>query len=283
LEPGLKPRLRQPIVQSTDLENGHKKIHLELGGWEQLGWALSILRKEIPNLSVDEHTLRSWAYSAQRPIDGSVLLDLKIGGQDYFRGALKSCFNLFAVNYPEAVFDKCFDAARDFIRTGEGDSRTFVRWMTTLGQRQIPRLGPIDHAIFIVSRGSSVEGVIQFFGSILHSFCLSDSYAGASIHCGYVVDPFREAQPAEDRTPNFQDDAIPVFGQQSQNNTEKIRAVYAQHVSQILDEFYMGAILRDTIAEVLGPTMGQPLTQESINQFATRLAEKIVMLQLIRR
>lgn len=159
-----------------------------------------------------------------------------------------------------------------------GQSQSFVRWVTNPDRLAVSQLGPIDQAIFITTRGTSVEGVIQFFGDIVHSFQLSDSYNGAPIHCGYVVDPLREADPAETREPDFQAIAVPTFAEQSPTNTPEIQAAFNARLQRILENFYDRAhnqIVEQTFQDVLGGHMGEPFTEELANQLAVRLAERI--------
>lgn len=132
--------------------------------------------------------------------------------------------------------------------------------------------------MFIVSRGPSVEGVVQFFGDIVHSFQLSATYMGEPIHCGYVVDPFREAQPAETREPVFQDEAIPVFAQQSPDSNAAVQSAFCDRLSRIMEVFYDRAgrqIVEQTLQDVLGPDIGQPFTPALAAQLVQRLAERI--------
>lgn len=126
-EPGFRPRLREPIVTSTELSDGRRQIRLQLGGQRQWGWALSILRNQAPALSVDENAFRSLASSVEGYIQGTVQLDVQIGGSEYFRGMLKACFNLLGVRYPDIAYEPCFNALRSFVRADIGTSRDFVR------------------------------------------------------------------------------------------------------------------------------------------------------------
>ncbi|MEZ6087010.1 MAG: hypothetical protein R3C05_03050 [Pirellulaceae bacterium] len=178
LEPGLQPRLRQPIVTVTNLPDGRRLVRMQLGVLGHLGWALNMLRDQIPELTVDENSLRTLGRSVESYIQGTVQLDVGFGGDDYFRGMLKSCFNLLGAVNPDAAQLPCFNGVREFVREGVGQSQSFVRWITNADPLPVPRLGPIDQAVFVTTRNTSIEGVIQFFGDIVHAFQLSDSYDG---------------------------------------------------------------------------------------------------------
>ena len=79
----------------------------------------------------------------------------------------------------------------------------FVRWLAQDDLPRPPRLGPVDQAIGLITRGASVEGFVQVFGHIQIPLRLTSSYTARPLSCGYFVDPFREASPAELRLVNF--------------------------------------------------------------------------------
>ncbi|MCG3180117.1 MAG: hypothetical protein BIFFINMI_02472 [Phycisphaerae bacterium] len=277
-EPGLKPRLRKPIVRATELSDGSRRVAIQLGVLDQLGWALSMLRGQVPNLSVDESSLQALARSVEGYIQGTVKLELCIGGMDYFRGMLKASMNLLGERFPQVVQQPCFDLVRDFIRHGEGDSGSFIRWVSDAQPLNVPRLGPIDQAIFITSRGAAVEGVVQFFGDIVHPFRLSANYDGEPIHCGYVVDPLRECDPAEERNPEFAPESVPDYSGQLPENSPPVQAAFTQRLTRILRVFYDRAhdhIVGKTLDEVLRPHMGEPFTEELAGLLAQKLAERL--------
>lgn len=278
LEPGFRARLRKPVVKVIEMPGGRRAAEMLLGSVKhQLDWALSILRREEPNLSVDEDALRAGARTVPLP-DTTVRLDICLGGHDYFRGVLKSCFNLLAASYPTLPYESCFDAIRAFVGTGLGKPQQFIRWGTTSDPLNVPHLGPVDQAIFIVSRGSSVEGVVQFFGDIIHPFRLTDAYAGDPIRCAYIVDPFREARPPEMRHPEFSVAAIPVYADQSPEVTPCVMAAFRERVSRISEVCHdrlFQRILDETIQEVLGCHVGQPFTPEIASQLAARLTDRM--------
>jgi hypothetical protein len=237
-EPGFVPRLQRPSLKTVELPDGRKHVRLKLGSDKQVPWALHLIGQEFPGVLIDEQALRSFARSVSESIQGKIRLDIEVGGDDYFRGILKSCFNLLAASFPSVPFEKSFDPLREFVLTGSGKSSLFVRWPASPMDLPNPRLGPIDHVILIVSRGTSVEGIIKLFGGILHSFRLSDSYQGDSIQCSYVVDPLRQVQPSEQRQPNFSPEAVPVFADQSPVNSSQAQAAFSHFLSRIMEAYY---------------------------------------------
>jgi hypothetical protein len=278
LDPGFRARPHKPIIKMIELSEGRRIARMLLGNLKQLEWALSILRREVPGLTVDVDALRASSETTPLP-ECMVNLQLQLGGEEYFRGMLKSGFNLLAANYPMAAYEPCFNAVRNSIRDGGGTFQQFIRWMPTSEALDVPKLGPIDQAIFIVSRGSSVEGVAQFFGEIVHPFQLSDSYAGEPIRCGYVVDPFRGARPAETREPDFAEESIPIYAAQMLNLTSTILATFQERSTRILrvfsHEITLHRIVEETVQEVLTPYIGQQFTPEIASQLAARFAERL--------
>jgi hypothetical protein len=279
LKPGFQPRLAAPIVQVTPGGDGRHHVRIQLSGLGQLGWALHLLRQQLPNAPVDEHMMRAIATGVEDYIRGTVRLDLSMGGRDYFRGMLKSCFNRLAVERQDVALLPCFDPLRRFILDGVGEMSEFVAWVQVPDRLAVPRIGPIDHFIGIVTREHSVEGVVQFFGDVVHPFRLTENYQGPPIMCGFLVDPTRDAEPAEVRNPEFEDRVIPRFGEQSRENTATVRAAFEQRLTRIVAQFQSMAnarLVEKTVEEILGPHAGQPFTEELANRLARRMAERVL-------
>jgi hypothetical protein len=192
---------------------------------------------------------------------------------------LKSCFNRLAVERQDVALLPCFDPLRRFILDGVGEMSEFVAWVQVPDRLAVPRIGPIDHFIGIVTREHSVEGVVQFFGDVVHPFRLTENYQGPPIMCGFLVDPTRDAEPAEVRNPEFEDRVIPRFGEQSRENTATVRAAFEQRLTRIVAQFQSMAnarLVEKTVEEILGPHAGQPFTEELANRLARRMAERVL-------
>ena len=211
--------------------------------------------------------------------ESTVRLDLHLGGEDYFRGMLKSCFNLLAVKSLDIAYEPCFDSVRTSILNGGESFQKFIRYISTSAPLDIPRLGPIDHAVLIVSKGKSVEGIVQYFGDIVHAFQLTDSHAGIPIRCGYIVDPLRVAQPAETREPEFNEKLIPIYGEQPTKPDYAFLATLRERSIRILRVFQheqmMKRMIEESYWEVLALYKGQELPSDIASQMARRLVEKL--------
>ena len=149
LEPGAKPRLREPVIQEHPLQDGRIQVKAQLGTQNHLNWVFAKIREKYPNARIDEAQATSSARTLRGFVDGSVTLSVDFGGDDYFRGMLKACFNLLGVTYRPIAFQPCFDAVREFIKNGVGGSARFIRWIELSDRLAIPQLGPADQAIFI--------------------------------------------------------------------------------------------------------------------------------------
>jgi HNH endonuclease len=281
LEPGATPRLRQPEVQVTPRSDGRHDVRIKLGHRGQLGWALKMLREQLPDKTINEATIWTMMQATQSFLAGSVQHNVNVGGLDFFRGLVKAAFNMLAAHAgdgPAIALDPAFDAVRAFVRHGHGEMPEFVRWMTQNDIPQAPRRGPIDQAIGLISRGTSVEGVVQVFGHLQFPFRLTNSYAGRPISCGYVVDPLREADSAEQRLTEYPAEGVPDFASQSPYNNAAVQNLFLDKYQRVLATFYSRAeqtIIRDSFTEIMGPADGQPLTEELVNRLAASLAQKI--------
>jgi hypothetical protein len=281
LQPGAKPRLREPVIQEHPLPDGRIQVKAQLGKRNHLNWVFAKIREKYPNAHIDEAQAASSARAVRGFVDGSVTLSVDLGGDDYFRGMLKACFNLLGVTYRHIVFQPCFDPVRKFIKDGVGRSARFIRWVEFSERLATSQVGPADQAIFIVSREKSVEGVVQFFGDIVHAFQLTDAYDGPPLRCGYVVDPFREAQPAEDRNPSFESQNIPEFPKQALTNTAAATRAFRARLERIVTLYYERSqrqMIEATIRDVLRENGGAVFTEQMANQVAERLARQALRL-----
>jgi len=177
-------------------------------------------------------------------IEGEVTFDLTLGGIEFFRAVLKCCANLFAAHDPaarEAFLDPAFDAVRAFVRDGTGQMGDFARWMISPGPLELPKRGPADQTINLTTRAGSVEGLMRFFGHLPFAVRLATNYAGPTIRCAYVVDPYRETNPAEQRFSGDElaryDEHIPVFAEQSSENNAAVQAAWRAELIRFMDHY----------------------------------------------
>jgi hypothetical protein len=165
----------------------------------QLPWAIAELKRQLPeeNFSVDE--LKANMVEDSVRFDSQIHLTPLIGGNEFFRGVLKSIFNLLgAMNHSVALMPD-LDLARNFIYSGQGDFKSHIRFSKSFMFENVNRLGSFDHFICVFVNGNCIDAVAQYFGSITYVLRLTDTYEGENFCYSYLVDPCRESQPAEQR------------------------------------------------------------------------------------
>lgn len=213
VQAGGSAKLAEPRVTAVPGSPG--SFHVEISSAADAGWAAQKIRELHPNIDMEE-VRRSLAAALKVPprptADAAEQLKLRsvLGGDEFFRGALKAVFNLLGVNNGTLALSPIFDPVREFILTGAGTSRTFARWPVT-GPHGLPRLGEFDHLIAVFSSGVNVDAFAQFFGAFHWTFRLTDAYAGVEFCHGYCVDALRGAQPAESRIPKVTSTSFPPF------------------------------------------------------------------------
>ena len=215
-------------------------------------------------------------------INSPVLHKLEMGGPELFRGLLKACFNLLGVEHSEMALLPCFNGVRDYIRVGSGGAGSYIRWYASGKLPNLPRLGPADHHIFIVCRGSSVEGVAELFGGLVYPFQLTDSYCGPEFTSGYVVDPFRDSEPAERRNPDFDAAAVPVFSEQQDEQNEAVVESLEYRLGKICElhfERHRIAVIERSFREVVAMHGGDVITEEIAKDFADLLAKRVLRIE----
>jgi hypothetical protein len=282
LLPGGKVQMAAPILTEIDLPGGQKQVRVNAATPEQVAWAFAQIRAKYPKTQIDEETLLASAKVTEGYINSPVLHKLELGGPELFRGLLKACFNLLGAEYPKIALLSSFNGVRDYIRDGIGGAAAYTRWYASVKRPELPRLGSADQHIFIVCRGSSVEGVAQLFGGLVYPFQLTDSYSGPAFTCGYVVDPFRESEPAEVRNPEFDSAAVPVFSEQQDEWNEAVSESLKQRLGRIIElhfERQRKAEIERSLREVVTSHGGGVITQEIVNDFAELLAKRILRIE----
>ncbi len=271
-----------PLLTELDLPNGQKQVRVKAETPEQVAWALAQIRAKYPKTQIDEQALLASATVTEGYINSPVLHELNLGGPELFRGLLKACFNLLGVEHPEIALLPCFNGVRDYIREGSGGAGSYIRWYASEDLPNLPRVGPADQHIFIVCRGSSVEGVAQLFGGLVYPFQLTNSYCGPDFTCGYVVDPFRESEPAERRNPEFDAAAVPVFSEQQDEQNQAVIESRKYRLGKIIElhfERHRQAVIERTLKEVVSLHGGDIITKEIVDDFAELLAKRVLRIE----
>jgi hypothetical protein len=277
LQPGGFAKLAEPKV--TPNPNNPEEFQVAISSASDAGWAAAKIREYFPNIDMDAlmAALREKAqHPGPQPPDPQDRLHLMpcIGGEEFFRGILKSLFNLLGVNHPALALDSIFDPVRAFILTGVGGSRAFGRWPVR-PPLPLPQLGEFDHFIAVYSRSGVVEAFAQFFGAFHWTFRLASNYSGQEFCYAYCVDPLRQADPAEDRRPAvtaisfapFEDGRIQHDEETWSYGQQQAVAFLQRHVRRAHEQT-LNADVERLIRDTLGPPDGRALTPTDFARFA---------------
>ena len=288
LQPGGFAKLAEPKV--TPNPGNPEEFQVAISSAADVGWAAAKIRDHFPSVEMDALIAALSDKAANPPPqpsqqDDRLLLKPQIGGEDFFRGILKSLFNLLGVNDAALALDPIFEPLRAFVLTGAGGSRTFSRWPVRAPPK-LPKLGEFDQFIAVYSRGAFVEGFAQFFGAFHWAFRLAPGYSGAEFCFAYCVDPLRKATPAEDRKPVVTPDSFPPFelGRAEHDEDtwrygrEQAVAFLRRHLRRAQQQALRNDIAR-LIRETLGPPDGRVLTAADIAR-VTEAARSLAMKQL---
>jgi len=282
LKPGGIPHIAQPIITVIPQEDDSHEVIAKLGDKQQIGWFISKLRTMFPDnkslIDIDAIKKEILSYPKEkRYLDEALHIQLNFGGKNYFRGLLKSAFNLLGVNNSSIALLPCFDALRTFIVDGVGDINKHIRWLSSSDELPINKMGLFDHFIGIYSHEGNVDGVVQFFGGISHLVRLTDEYNGPDIRYGYQVNPFRDSEPAENRAPVFDPISVsfPKFDDGNKGSAQ-VQAVYKSIIERLLDRYLKMAKKEEVskiIDEVLLPHDGEVLSEAILKRLENRLIE----------
>lgn len=279
MQPGGTPYLAEPKIITKELEDGTHVVQAKLGDMKQLGWAIAKLKNKFPTVTWDIDEIKGKLTAEKDYLKNPVHLRAGIGGRDYFRGLLKAAFNLLGVSASTVALRPCFDQLRTYILNGTGDEKNHIRWLATTDRLAITDLGSFDHFIAIYSRGTTVDGVVQFFGGISHIVRLSNSYDGPDICFGYQVNPLRNTEPAETRMPVFAPDRLPKFDEGHEIPGPEVWPIYSALFSRFMDNYYdiasKGEISR-IVDEVLIPHEGEILSEEIVGEMVEKVSKFIV-------
>jgi len=279
LRPGGVPHLAQPMIATNKLGDGTHVAHITLGNMKQLGWAIAQLREQFPTASLDIAGIKGQFTPEKQYLNDKIHLKAGIGGQEYFRGLLKAAFNLLGVNASSIALRPCFDALRNFILSGIGEDRNHIRWFPTPDKLAIFDLGPFDHFVGIYSQDNTVDGIVQFFGGIGHIVRLTANYDGPEFRFGYQVNPLRDSNPAETRTPDFDPQNFPRFDDGHEKPGSDVWPIYSAIFFRLLKSHSGMASKREIsriVDEVLLPHDGEVLSEKIIGELVEQMSKFIV-------
>lgn len=277
--PGGKPSIAEPIIKMTELLDGRHQVQVVLGDMKQLGWAVAKLREMYPDTTFDIDELRSQAVTQSGYVGEHLNYKSGLGGDEFFRGALKAAFNLLGASDANIALLDVFDEVRTFILHGTGDCKKFVRWLKSAEAIEIPKIGDFDQFVAIYSKDGYVDGYIQFYGELGFLLRLAERYEGPAFCYGYLVDSFRSVTPAEIRHPFFSKENIPTFESGSSLPDETVWPAIRVRFSRILERYYQRADAQNLsriVDDVFHPVDGQTITKEMLGELSQKVAEYFV-------
>lgn len=275
LEPGGVLQLNQPEVKVAPHSDNARMVQILMRDSRDAGWALHLLKQQLPNAQIDEAALRQNSVPTRTETEDVVKLTFAFGGLPYLRAVTKAVFNLAAAN-GAPVDLPAFDAARAFVRDGSGASEHIVRFAAAHAFEPDSKLSPVDHFAAVATRGTTVLGYLQLYGALQYVLQLATDYRGPALAFGYLVNPRRDSDPAEMRQPVFSAEKLPGFYDQPDPITEatmswmttKLNAIVAFHQRIGLEKR-----VSEIVDDVLGPHHGKPLTPELLGELSRRVAE----------
>lgn len=272
VKPGMQPVMVEPTYTIED-DDGQLRVKFSLADMSQMEWAKAKFRLENPDLKLgDDSTVQS--SRVQSYLEAPLHFRMMFGGKDFFRGILKSAFNLLGANFPELAQQSGFELLKEYVVHGTGESDAFVRWITTPDPFDLPRLGEIDHLIALWARNGEVFGLVQFFGKIPFLLRLGTGIVCSDFDCGYLVNPLRDTSPAEDRGPRFDPGGIPRFDDSPMLPGPEVWQSMTARFSRMMEILQRRGIqerVKQIVDEVFLPHLGKVITSEMEAEFHDRM------------
>ncbi len=278
LKPGGIPEIAEPIITERKGNSSNPSVNVKISSIKQLEWAINQIEKQYGGTNCDIEKIKETAISVCEPINETLHLQAQIGGENFFRGLLKSIFNLLCVNNTEIALNPIFDSVREFILTGNGNIERFIRWQKNDNFVDLPKLSEFDHFICVYDFRGNIEGFVQFFGDLSFPLRLATNCTH-KFRYSYLVNPLRDTKPAEIRNPDFTIENLPQFDEGVSKPGKQIWPIYSGKISRIVDR-YMKKTDSDNLSkiveEILLPHDGETMTKEIMNELTTKITKYII-------
>ena len=264
LQPGMQPSLSKGSYELKENPDGPTGVAFLLTDEKQLPEVRARFLRENPTLSLDDSPSPQRSLS-QDFLDDPLKLSFTFGGKDFFRGILKSSFNLLGVNDPALASDPAFDALKMLIVEDAGDVDDFARWVSTPEKLPIQPVADIDHTLAVWSRDGVVYGLMQLFGDVPFLLRLAEGASTENFFYGYVVNPRRDTTPAENRDPLIDVDDLPKFTDAPIRQNSQVRDAFQVRLGRICEILLKNSIeseIGQIVDDVFGPCDGRPIDEE---------------------
>jgi hypothetical protein len=280
LMPGMEPHLARGTYKLEKKDDGTVGVQFTVSDNRQFPELLARFKRENPDLKFEAPNLDEGVRSPSY-LTGPLHLQSVIGGRDFFRGILKSAFNLLGVNRPDIAQDPAFTPLKNLIVHDKGDTDDFVRWVTSAEPLPIEAVGDIDHTLAVWNKDGEVFGLLQVFGDIPFLLKLAEGAKAEDLYFGYSVDPLRNAKPAESRNPKIDLSGIPSFADAPAKPEAFLRQAFASRLSRIMRKAHNASVEKQVeriVEGVLLPHDGKPFTQEMLDELSRRMGEFVAHL-----
>jgi hypothetical protein len=212
LKPGSIPALRKPHI----VHSGTNMANIHIPDASKIGWAYIEFKKKFPNSPVSREQFYENTVGQESQSNEPLTSKQSIGGGPFFRGILKSAFNLLGASNPDIALSSDFNSLREYVINENSDSRSFIRWVGVNNRQDfgIEEKGLFDHILTVYSRNSGVYGYIRLYGEFALSLRLAEEYSDDLFCYSYLVDPLRISNPAEQRNIEVNIGLLPIFEDQ---------------------------------------------------------------------
>lgn len=252
--PGGRPILAKPAIDATKDAEGKIQARIMVAREKDIPWAMHELNKLFPKAKFNAEQVGA-LIKGTGYVDSSLKIQIKIGGQGFFRGLCKAAFNLLGESRPEIALNPCLDRCREFIAYNKGISDDFIGWVPSPDPLPLPRLANSDHFIGVWGRSGKINGIVQFFGNLPFMVHLGAGCNVPDFEISYLVNPNRDTTPAESRNIKFSPDQLPRFDDCAHKPGPTVWPVYTEHFSRIIREHQSrarSAAVGEIVESVLG-------------------------------
>ena len=277
LQPGMQPAFAKATYKIETQSDGNVGVQFIMSHEKQLPELLARFKRENPDLKFNDPKVGD-GIPSQTYLDEPLKLQFVFGGRNFFRGILKSAFNLLGANRPEITLDPGFDAVKRLIVGGSGDTDDFIRWVPTHEKLPIEHIGGIDHTLAIWCQGGTVFGLLEIFGDVPFLLKLGEGISSEDFICGYVVNPLRDTTPAENREPIIDINRIPAFADSPAMPNPLIWKAFEIRISRIAQKLFESGVenrVKQIVDEVLLPHDGKLITEEMADELMERMRDFI--------
>lgn len=277
--PGGKPELAHPKIEFKKTETGI----IVSGRVRNEAELQRIAGRKFAQLGIQEKAIKAGSQSSEEYVP--MLKTTITFSPEAWRAMAKMACNLFAHQRASMFIESGFDAIREFILRGVGDSWDFVAVNTRPVDLSGTALGQLDHLIAVV--GDSYSGTVRGFVALYEHLQFVVNLGTASFDTPFMTTYRLNQLTQSDRFDAEQDQTIemPEFCRYDEEHYAALLQAMGTGVNKIMliaMERMCASALNEMIErsrrDGFGEPDGKPITQEQIDRFSRSLAERVVRL-----